>query len=110
MRLERSNSTHLNATHEAVANLLGVRRESISQVAGKLQKIGIIHYSRGKLEVLDGAKVEHLSCECYFVVRKETDRLLPRGGAGQAQWARSVSVRSSTSSRTRLPAAIFGAR
>lgn len=86
MRLDRRNANPLNATHEAISGMLGVRRETISQVAGRLQKLRIIHCSRRKLEVIDRRQVERLSCECYFVVRKETDRLLPQGAAGGSRW------------------------
>lgn len=77
MRLDRCTTRSLNATHEAVGITLGVRRETISQVAGRLQKLACIRLSRGKLEVIDRRQIEALSCECYDVVRKETERLLP---------------------------------
>jgi hypothetical protein len=54
-----------------------VRREGVTQAAGKLQEAGVIHYSRGKITVLDRPKLEALVCECYAVVRRETDRLFP---------------------------------
>ena len=57
--------------------MLGVRREGVTEAAGKLQKLGVIEYSRGRITVLDRPKLEQLSCECYAVVKKETDRLLP---------------------------------
>ncbi|MDR3416653.1 MAG: helix-turn-helix domain-containing protein, partial [Nevskia sp.] len=59
------------------ANMLGVRREGVTAAAGKLQKLGAIEYSRGQITVLDRPKLEKLCCECYAVVKKETDRLLP---------------------------------
>ncbi|MDZ4261879.1 MAG: helix-turn-helix domain-containing protein, partial [Pseudomonadota bacterium] len=59
-------------------NMLGVRREGVTEAAGKLQKLGVIEYSRGQITVLDRTQLEHLSCECYAVVKKETDRLMPR--------------------------------
>ena len=62
-------------TQELIANMLGVRREGVTDAAGKLQKLGVIQYHRGHITVLDRAKLEHLSCECYGVVKKETDRL-----------------------------------
>lgn len=77
LRLDRADSNSLEVTHELIGNLLGVRRETITQVAGKLQKLDIIHYARGHLEVRDRAQLEHLCCECYAAVRRETDRLLP---------------------------------
>jgi hypothetical protein len=57
--------------------MLGVRREGVTEAAGKLQKLGVIEYSRGRITVLDRPRLETLSCECYAVVKKETDRLLP---------------------------------
>jgi Mn-dependent DtxR family transcriptional regulator len=64
-------------TQELIANMRGVRREGVTEAAGKLQKEGVIHYSRGRITVLNRPKLEHLSCECYAVVKKETGRLLP---------------------------------
>lgn len=63
-------------TQELIANMLGVRREGVTEAAGKLQKAGVIEYHRGHIKVLDRAKLEELSCECYAVVKRETDRLL----------------------------------
>ncbi|MCR6650863.1 MAG: Crp/Fnr family transcriptional regulator [Cellvibrionaceae bacterium] len=63
-------------TQELIANMLGVRREGITDAAGKLQAIGAIQYSRGRIIVKDRSILENLSCECYAVVRRETDRLL----------------------------------
>ena len=57
--------------------MLGVRREGVTEAAGKLQKDGLIKYSRGHIEVLDRARLEKRACECYAVVKKEYDRLLP---------------------------------
>jgi Mn-dependent DtxR family transcriptional regulator len=64
-------------TQELIANMLGVRREGVTEAAGKLQKLGIIEYHRGVITVLDRARLEEMSCECYEVVRKESARLLP---------------------------------
>lgn len=63
-------------TQEFIANMLGVRREGVTEAAGKLQKRGAIRYIRGKITVLDRPHLERLSCECYAVVKKKTDRLL----------------------------------
>ena len=63
-------------TQELIANMLGVRRESVTEAAGKLQKQGAIRYVRGTITVLDRPRIEELSCECYGVVKRETDRLL----------------------------------
>jgi CRP-like cAMP-binding protein len=76
LSLDRLQSNELKMTQELIANMLGVRREGVTAAAGDLQKAGVIRYSRGKITVLDREKLEHLSCECYSVVKKETDRLL----------------------------------
>jgi hypothetical protein len=65
-------------TQELISNMLGVRREGVSEAALKLQKRGVITYARGSIDVLDRDHLEKLSCECYAVVKKEYDRLLPR--------------------------------
>src|SRR5688572_13189901 len=67
----------LTMTQDLIANMLGVRREGVTASAGKLQESGLIHYSRGQITVLDRPRLEALSCECYEVVKQETDRLLP---------------------------------
>lgn len=77
LSLDRLPSNHLTMTQELIANMLGVRREGVTEAAGKLQKKGVIQYSRGKITVLDRPHLERLSCECYQVVKQETDRLLP---------------------------------
>ena len=76
LSLDRLQSNELKMTQELIANMLGVRREGVTTAAGELQKAGVICYSRGKITVIDRAKLEQLSCECYSVVKKETDRLL----------------------------------
>ena len=75
--LDRVPGDQLYMTQELMANMLGVRREGITEAAGKLQKKGAIEYGRGRITVLDRRVIEKLSCECYAVVRKETDRLMP---------------------------------
>lgn len=75
--LDRLPSNRLTMTQELMANMLGVRREGITEAAGKLQKQGAIEYGRGQITVLDRPTLEKLCCECYSVVRKETDRLMP---------------------------------
>jgi len=75
LSLDRLPSNKLTMTQELIANMLGVRREGVTDAAGKLQKLGVIQYHRGHITVLDRPKLEHLSCECYGVVKKETDRL-----------------------------------
>jgi len=76
LSLDRLPSNKLTMTQELIANMLGVRREGVTEAAGKLQKLGVIDYSRGEITVLDRDKLETLSCECYAVVKQETDRLL----------------------------------
>ena len=63
-------------TQEFIGNMLGVRREGVTQAALKLQQLGVISYSRGLIKVLDRSKLEALSCECYAAVRQETELLL----------------------------------
>src|SRR4030081_2951104 len=77
LSMDRLPSNELAMTQELIANMLGVRREAVSEAAGKLQANGTIRYSRGRITVLDRPKLEELVCECYAVVRKESDRLLP---------------------------------
>jgi Mn-dependent DtxR family transcriptional regulator len=64
-------------TQELIANMLGVRREGVTEAAGKLQRAGLIRYHRGTITVLDRPGLEALACECYQVVKTEFDRLLP---------------------------------
>ena len=85
--LDRVPSGQLVMTQELVASMLGVRREGITEAAGKLQQAGIIRYRRGHIAVLDRTGLEGRSCECYGVVKAEIDRLLtdfPRGEPFQA--------------------------
>lgn len=77
LSLDRLPSNELSMTQELIANMLGVRREGVTEAAGKLQAAGLIHYSRGKITVLDRARLEAKVCECYAVVKREYDRLLP---------------------------------
>ena len=79
LSLDRLSSSRLAMTQELIANMLGVRREGVTEAASKLQKRGVITYRRGQITVLDRIKLEQLCCECYAVVKRETDRLLPRG-------------------------------
>ncbi|MBN7818391.1 Crp/Fnr family transcriptional regulator [Bowmanella yangjiangensis] len=75
LSLDRLPSNQLTMTQELIANMLGVRREGVTEAAGKLQRAGVITYSRGHITVVDRSKLEQLSCECYQVVKTETDRL-----------------------------------
>ena len=77
LSLDRLSGNELVMTQELIANMLGVRREGVTEAAGKLQADGLIHYSRGHIKVLDRARLERRVCECYAVVKKEFDRLLP---------------------------------
>jgi CRP-like cAMP-binding protein len=76
LSLDRLESNELHMTQELIANMLGVRREGVTEAAGKLQDQGVIRYSRGRITVLDRRRLEKLSCECYRVVKAESDRLL----------------------------------
>jgi len=75
--LDRLNGNELVMTQELIANMLGVRREGVTEAALKLQKLGMIRYARGHITVLDRDALEERVCECYAVVKKEYDRLLP---------------------------------
>lgn len=77
LSLDRLASSELSMTQELIANMLGVRREGVTEAAGKLQQAGLIHYRRGRITVLDRPRLEARACECYQVVKTEFDRLLP---------------------------------
>jgi CRP-like cAMP-binding protein len=76
LSLDRLSTFELTMTQELIANMLGVRREGVTEAAGNLQRAGIIRYSRGRITVLDRARLEEDVCECYAVVKKEFERLL----------------------------------
>jgi CRP-like cAMP-binding protein len=76
LSLDRLPTDEVSMTQELIANMLGVRREGVTEAAGKLQRAGLIRYSRGRIEVLDRAGLELAVCECYAVVKREFDRLL----------------------------------
>ena len=78
LSLDRLPSNVLTMTQELIANMLGVRREGVTEAAGKLQAEGLIQYTRGKITVLNRARLEARVCECYAVVKRESDRLLSR--------------------------------
>lgn len=89
LSLDRLPGNRLTMTQELIANMLGVRREGVTEAAGKLQRLGVIEYHRGHITVIDRVKLEALCCECYEVVRRETDRLMsaslrPRAGAADS--------------------------
>ena len=77
LRLDRSNSNQVVVTQELIANMLGVRRVGVTEAAGRLQRAGLIRYRRARITVLDRNALEQRACECYAVVKKEYDRLLP---------------------------------
>src|SRR5688572_17615108 len=77
LSLDRLPDSELVMTQELIANMLGVRREGVTEAAGKLQADGLIEYRRGKITVLDRGQLEARVCECYAVVKREYDRLLP---------------------------------
>lgn len=77
LSLDRLRTSELHMTQELIANMLGVRREGVTECALKLQADGLIHYVRGHITVLDRAALERRTCECYRVVKREYDRLLP---------------------------------
>jgi Mn-dependent DtxR family transcriptional regulator len=77
LSLDRLTSNELVMTQELIANMLGVRREGVTEAARKLQDAGLIQYSRGRIEVLDRPGIEARASECYAVVKRESDRLLP---------------------------------
>ncbi len=81
LSMDRLEGNQLVMTQELIANMLGVRREGVTEGALKLQHAGLIQYSRGHITILDRAGLEKRSCECYGVVKKEYDRLLPRAVA-----------------------------
>jgi len=77
LSLDRLHTNELRMTQELIANMLGVRREGVTEAAGRMQKAGLIKYQRGRITVLDREGLEQRTCECYGVVKKEYDRLLP---------------------------------
>ena len=94
MSLDRLSSNELSMTQELIANMLGVRREGVTEAAGKLQRAGVIEYNRGRIRVLDRVQLEGRACECYSVVSKEFARLLPWDN-GQPATSTKVSAKSS---------------
>ena len=84
LMLDRLSSDEVRMTQELIANMLGVRREGVTEAAGRLQADGLIEYSRGRIRVLDRQRLESSVCECYAVVKREYDRLLPYAQRGSA--------------------------
>jgi CRP-like cAMP-binding protein len=79
LSLDRLQSNQLSMTQELIADMLGVRREGVSEAANKLQDLGVIRYRRGQIRILDRVRLEQLCCECYAVVKRESDRLVSDG-------------------------------
>ena len=97
LSLDRSAADELTLSHELIAGMLGVRREGVTEAAGKLRKAGLIRYSRGRMRVLDRPRLEARACECYAVVKAEYERLLPEAPSPAP---RNSSYRSLASART----------
>jgi len=93
LNLDRSATRDLIATHEQIAHNLGVRRESVTETAHKLQAARVIQYSRGVISVQDRRKIEARVCECYWVVQHEYDRLLPSSDNGSPWYLNTRGVR-----------------
>jgi Mn-dependent DtxR family transcriptional regulator len=77
LSLDRSDGSELVMTQELIAQILGVRREGVTEAAGRLRKDGLIRYARGRISVLERRGLEQRACECYAMVKKEYSRLLP---------------------------------
>ena len=92
MSFDRLPSNQLQTTQELIANMLGVRREGVTEAAIHLQDAGLIRYSRGHITILDRPRLEEWACECYSVVKRETDRLLPRKQSGAISGRKSVAA------------------
>jgi CRP-like cAMP-binding protein len=86
LSFDRLPTNELVMTQELIANMLGVRREGVTEAAGNVQKAGLISYNRGHIKLLDRAGLEARACECYAVVRKEFDRLLPQQSSLQDKY------------------------
>lgn len=86
MTLDRLPSHELTITQEQIAHMLGVRREGVTEAAGRLQRAGIIRYSRGRIDVLERGKLEDAACECYQVVKRECHRLASPVAASTERW------------------------
>jgi CRP-like cAMP-binding protein len=87
LSLDRQSSNELRMTQELISHMLGVRREGVTEAAGRLQRAGLIRYHRGTITVLDRPSLEHRACECYAVVKKEADRLSSWNPAPRARQA-----------------------
>jgi hypothetical protein len=112
--LDRLRGSDVVVTQELLASVLGVRREGVTEAAGRLQAAGLIHCTRGRIAVLDRAGLERIACECHALVKKEYDRLLPqereaRPATPPLRWAWSASTPAAAAQHTpqrRLEAAV----
>jgi CRP-like cAMP-binding protein len=95
--VDRLPAQQLTMTQDLVASLIGVRRESITEAAGRLQQFGFIRYRRGHIDVLDRAGLQSRACECYFALKNEMNRLLPRAMLSQDVMAQSAQLLQETS-------------
>jgi CRP-like cAMP-binding protein len=93
LSLDRLPNNQLQMTQELIANMLGVRRQGVNESASKLEREGLIRYSRGLITVLDRARLEKHACECYSVVKVETARLLPQPAAGGGDTGSEIAMR-----------------
>jgi CRP-like cAMP-binding protein len=109
LSLDRLPSNELTMTQELIANMLGVRREGITEAAGHMQKAGLIEYHRGHISVLDRTGLEARTCECYEVVRTEYERLLPKAIIRQFVW-QSAQRQKSEAPQRRILKAVHAAR
>jgi CRP-like cAMP-binding protein len=101
--LDRLPGNHLNMTQGLIANMLGVHRQGVNDAAGKLQKNGVISYCRGHIRILNRAKLEELSCECYTATRKETERLLPYVNSYTSNSGKQNHIENTSSIHTKNP-------
>ena len=109
LSLDRLPDNRLTMTQELIANMLGVRREGVTEAAGRLMRLNAIEYRRGHITVLDRPLLERLSCECYAVVRRETDRILPPASMDVAQTAARTMAQDIVA-RIRSPIALTASR
>ncbi|WP_198970207.1 Crp/Fnr family transcriptional regulator [Xylophilus sp. ASV27] len=93
-RMDCQSSTEITMTQELIASMLGVRREGVTQAAGRLQELGLIRYHRGHIALIDRERLQRHACECYCVLRKEYDRLLPPRPQGPRAGRQAAAARS----------------
>ena len=103
MGLDRVQGNELIVTHDRIANMLGVRREGVTESAFALQRLGLISYARGHIVALDRNGLEKRACECYAVVKKEYERLFPETLATRGLWLDPVAPRNQTTAPNSAP-------